>query len=118
MTIGINPKYIRSGERSVVSRISTLARDRDKEALLPEGIDLSGYGANSIVLFCHDYWTLDAVMGRSAWVKLDRKNSPTAVLAKTIYASEKANPKAEQALQLQKENIMLAKSVGFQLFRQ
>ena len=57
----------------VIAKITTLDLDRDREVILPEGGDLEFFSKNNIVLFGHNYYDLDAVMGRAQWVR------PTAV---------------------------------------
>jgi hypothetical protein len=100
-----------AGERSVVAIISTLAVDRDDEVILPEGMVLRDFDLNRIVMFGHNYHELP--VGKAAWVKATPDDNPSMIMAKTIYASEKANPKAEQVFQFQKEGFPLAKSIGF-----
>ncbi len=98
-------------EREEVATISTLALDRDQEVLLPEGADLRFYKKNPIVPYAHDYWALP--VGTSLWVKIDSKESPTALIARTRYSSKEANPIGYQVFLLHKEGILTAKSVGF-----
>ncbi len=100
-----------AGERADIATISTLALDRDQEVLLPEGADLRFYRDNPIVPYAHNYHELP--IGTSEWVKIDSRITPTALLAKTRYASAAANPKAEQVYLLIQEGILRAKSVGF-----
>jgi len=63
------------------------------------------------VPYAHDYRGLP--IGRTEWVKIDSKTAPTALIAKTKYASAEANPLAEQVYLLHAEGILRAKSVGF-----
>ena len=99
------------GERAEISKISTMALDRDKEVLLPEGADLRFFRNNPVVPYAHDYYGLP--IGQSEWVKIDNKATPTTLIAKTKYASKEANPLAEQVYLLIIEGILRAKSVGF-----
>lgn len=99
------------GERAEIATISTLALDRDDEVLLPEGADLRFYKKNPVVPYAHDYWALP--VGKNLWVKIDNKEAPTALVAKTKYATKEANPIAEQVYLLHQEGILTAKSVGF-----
>ena len=99
------------GERSEISKISTMALDRDREVLLPEGADLRFFRTNPVVPYAHDYHGLP--IGVSKWVKIDNKATPTTLIAKTKYASKEANPFAEQVYLLIIEGILRAKSVGF-----
>lgn len=99
------------GERAEIAIISTLALDRDHEVLLPEGADLRFYKKNPIVPYSHDYNALP--VGKALWVKIDNKDAPTALVAKTQYATKEANPIADQVYLLHQEGILTAKSVGF-----
>ena len=98
-------------EREEVAKISTLALDRDHEVLLPEGADLRFFFKNPIVPYAHDYFGLP--VGKNLWIKVDSKENPTALIAKTKYSSKEANPIGYQVYLLHKEGILTAKSVGF-----
>ena len=67
-------------ERSVVSYISTITKDRDNEQLLPGGVSLDNYQKNPIVLYGHDYKSLP--IGKNIWIKQDERG----LIAKTIFA--------------------------------
>lgn len=99
------------GERSVISTISTLAVDRDEDVMLPEGMDNKHFLLNPVVPFGHKYGELP--LGSAKWVNQYPDANPVEIRAKTIYASEKANPFAAQVLQYQREGHPLAKSIGF-----
>ena len=71
------------GERSVVVIMTTDALDSDGEVILSEGIDLSHYLDNPIVLYMHD-WTQPC--GKMLWVK------PTANGLKGKISFPKADP--------------------------
>ncbi len=106
---GITPANleIKEGERAVISYITTAAKDRDGEIVLPSGAMLAQYRKNPVVLFGHNYGSLP--IGKNMWIKADEKG----LIAKTQYASEKANPFAEQVYQYRKEGFPLAESIGF-----
>ena len=67
-------------ERSVISYISTAAKDRDNEQLLPGGVTLENYRKNPVVLYGHDYHSLP--IGKNIWIKQDEKG----LIAKTVFA--------------------------------
>lgn len=98
---------IKDGERAVIKYVSTPSLDRDKEIILPDGIELKEFRKSPIVLFAHDHRQLP--IGKDLWIKPDDKG----LLAKTVYASKEANPFAEQIYLLQKEGILNASSIGF-----
>ena len=100
------------GNRFVKSYITTISKDRDNEAVLPEGMDDTDY--NRIVLYGHQYGELG--MGKSDWIIPNEKGAIERVyglIARTIYASAKANPLAEQVYQWQIEEMPMGKSIGF-----
>lgn len=101
-------------DRFVQSYISTIAKDRVNEVILPEGVMLKDYNELKIVLFGHDYSALG--MGKSQWVVLNDRSNPDkmfSLLAKTIFASAKANPLAEQVYQWIIEGMPMGDSIGF-----
>lgn len=101
-------------DRFVESYISTIAKDRDSEVILPEAVILDDYRELQIVLYGHDYSALG--MGKNLWVvpndrsSIDRMNS---LIARTVFASAKANPFAEQVYQWYVENMPMGDSIGF-----
>jgi len=44
----------KQGERAVIARITTATVDRDKDVVLPAGVDLKDFRKNPVVLFGHD----------------------------------------------------------------
>ena len=94
----------KEGERSSVDYITTKARDRDGEIVLPKGAILDDYRKNPVVLFGHDYKSLP--VGKSVWIKSDEKG----LISKTKYANTQ---KADEIFQYRKEGFPLAKSIGF-----
>ena len=75
--------------------------------MLLKGVDLKWFRKNPVVLYGHSYGSLP--IGRAAWVRKDNGQ----LKAKTIFASEEANPVAEQVYNLFKEKILKAWSVSF-----
>jgi len=71
---------IKPEERAVISYISTAAKDRDDEQLLPGGVQLDNYRKNPVVLYGHDYRGLP--VGKNIWIKQDDKG----LVAKTVFA--------------------------------
>jgi len=106
---GISPEDTRfkDGERSSVDYITTKAVDRDGEIVVPNGAVLDHYRRNPVVLFGHDYKSIP--IGKSLWIKAEENG----IVAKTQYASAKANPKADQIWNYRKEGFPMAKSIGF-----
>lgn len=99
-------KFI-EGERASIDYISTIYKDRDNEILIPSGGDFSYYELSPVAIYGHDYSILP--IGRTAWIKQDE----IGLIAKTIYATEKANPMGDRVYNLKKEGILTSKSIGF-----
>lgn len=101
---------VKPKERAVISYISTLAKDRDGEQLLPEGVQLDNYRNNPIVLFGHDYKSMP--VGKNLWIKQDEKG----LIAKTVFAN---NERGEELFKAYSEDIggtgplLAGFSVGF-----
>ena len=91
-------------ERTVTATISTDTVDRDKEVLLPKGVDTEKYEKNPVVLWAHDY--SEPPIGRALWIKKGRKG----ITAKIKFA---VTEKAEEIYQLFKAKFLKAFSVGF-----
>jgi len=101
-------------DRFVQSYISTIAKDRDSEAILPEAVILDDYRALPIVLRSHLY--SEVGLGKNEWIVPNEKSAVErmhSLLAKTIFASEKANPLAEQLYQWSIEDMPIGDSIGF-----
>lgn len=103
---GITPAdlEVKEDERSIISYITTGAKDRDNEIVLPSGADLKDYRKNPVVLFGHNYSSLP--IGKNMWIKSDEKG----LIAKTQYAS---HSEADKVYQYRKDGFPLAESIGF-----
>ena len=97
-------KSIDEKEFTMTAAISTDTIDRSREVLDPEGVDLTNYKKNPVVLWAHDYSKLP--IGKALWVKRDGKT----ILSKMKFASTDF---AQEVFQLYKEGILKAFSVGF-----
>lgn len=97
-------KGINEDEKTLTAYISTKARDRMDESLLPEGADLKKYNQNPVVLFAHDYSR--PPIGKALWTKKDGKG----ILSKVQFAN---TPFAKEIFELFKGGFMNAFSVGF-----
>jgi HK97 family phage prohead protease len=97
-------KSIDEKEMTLTASISTDARDRMNESLDPDGVDLTNYRKNPVVLWAHDYSS--PPIGKALWVKKDGKS----VISKVKFASTAF---AQEIFQLYKEGILRAFSVGF-----
>ena len=91
-------------ERTVTAVISTDIVDRDKEVLLPKGVDFEKYEKNPVVLWAHEYSATP--IARSLWLKKGYKG----ITAKIKFA---LTDKAEEVYQLFKGGFLKAFSVGF-----
>lgn len=86
---------------------STEGQDRDGEVVMQDGIDLTNYLKNPVILFGHDYWSLP--IGKAT--EVFRKDGQTVV--RGIFATKEANPVAEQCRLLYQQGILKAVSIGF-----
>jgi hypothetical protein len=91
-------------ERSVVHYITTDAIDREKEIVLPDGLDFSEYRQNAIVLWAHKYD--QPPIGKNLWVRREGNGW----LAKTVFAPTQ---RGEECWQLAKGDFLKAWSIGF-----
>lgn len=103
---------LREGERADISIIATGAIDRDREILIPKGVDLSQFRANPVVTFNHAYDRLP--IGKAAWIRYDADLD--AIKAKTLY---EARPDGwasdwipDAIFSMVKNGTMLGKSIG------
>jgi len=102
--------------RFVQSYISTIAKDRDSEAILPEGVMMDDYRELPIVLRSHLYNEIG--IGSNQWI-IFNANEKAAVeqihslLASTQFASKKANPLADQLYHWSIEDMPIGDSIGF-----
>jgi hypothetical protein len=97
---------------TIVSQISTILPDRDKEVLMPRGADLTEFNLSPTVLFGHEYSgtifgtdTLSAI-GKNLWTKIDDYG----LVAKTKFANTDF---AQQCKQLIMDDVLRMWSVGF-----
>lgn len=92
--------------RTVEVVMSTTAIDRHGERVELDW-DLRSYKANPVVLWAHD--SRDLPLGRAENVHVEGQ----ALIGTIRFCSAAANPKAEQCLQLFREGVLNAVSVGF-----
>ena len=107
----IDMKYSKKDD-TVVSVISTILPDRDREVLLPRGCDLSEFVKSPTVLFGHEYsgtiFGTDtiSVIGKNLWTKID----DVGIIAKTKFANTDF---AQQCKELVMDEVLRMWSVGF-----
>ncbi len=91
-------------DNTAIAAISTDAIDRDKEVMLPKGVDFGNFNKNPVVLWAHDY--SGTPVGKAQWVKQGRKY----IKAKWEWADTE---KAKEIKQLWDGGFLNAISVGF-----
>lgn len=98
-----------AGSRTDVSVITTDDVDRDRDVVIPSGIDTTQY--NGVVTWAHQYDSIP--MGRCLWIKA----KDNGLIAKTQYA---AKPKEwssdwfpDAVLSLMQQGTCTGKSIGF-----
>lgn len=94
-----------NGTFEVVASIQNV--DRDGDVILIDGIDITNYLKNPVILFGHDYWSLPIGCALEV-IKGDGK-----MIVKGKFASGEANPFAQQVRKLYDEKILFAVSIGF-----
>jgi len=97
-------KGIDKEEKTITAYVSTNAKDRMDEVLLPDGIDLKHYKKNPVVLFSHDYYS--PPIAKALWIKKDGDG----VLSKMQFANTQF---AQEIFELYAGGFMRAFSVGF-----
>jgi len=94
------------GERASIDIITAAVKDRDGEMVLPQGIDLTDYRKNPVVIWGHKH-SDGLPIGKNIWIKYDKVKN--ALIAKTQYAEHNfANEVYEY-----RKNFPLGVSIGF-----
>lgn len=91
--------------------ITSEAIDRDGEVILLNGWDFDNFMKNPVVLRGHNYWDLPVAKATSLQVVNGQ------VIANGEFASEAANPKAQQVRNLYDDGFINAVSVGFRVLQ-
>lgn len=86
---------------------SSEAVDRHGEVIKQDGWDLKNYLLNPVILWGHDYWKMP--IGKATRIYVEDKK----LIVEGVWASEKANPEAEQIRNLYLEGMINTVSVGF-----
>lgn len=98
------------GETAAVATISTKGVDLEGDVIEPEGIDLSLYKSNPIVLFNHDP---ERPIGHCAWIRANDEG----VKAKVCYARRPEGWVggwfAQEVYELTKQGVLKGMSIGF-----
>lgn len=98
------------GERASIDVITTDSVDREKEVVLPDGIDLTSYRRNAVVLYSHNP---EKPIGKSLWIK----NSLNGIKSKTLYANRPDDYKGDflpdLVFALVQQQILKGRSIGF-----
>ena len=95
---------INEEERSVTAVISSSAVDRDREVLVPKGMEAERFQKNPVVLWAHD--SSSPPIGKALWVKVKGQK----IIAQVQFATSEF---AEEIWQLFKGKFLNAFSVGF-----
>jgi len=97
-------------EPAMVGVISSIRKDRDNEVVLPEGMDDSQF--SGIVLWQHDYWRDSVPHARSLWRKMNPKQNPYEIIAKTLYLQD-VSVLGYEVYNYRKGEHPLGQSIGF-----
>lgn len=105
-TVQIGDVDVKNGTFEVV--ITSDAMDRQGEILLPEGMKYDNYMKNPIVLFGHDQWEIESIVGKCTNLELvDNK-----WIAKGVFVGEDVNPKAQMLRKMYDQGFIRTTSVG------
>lgn len=104
LTWSVKTEDIDADARTLVVIISTDAKDRDDEVVLPSGLRTDNYVKNPVVLWAHDYRSLP--IARALWVKPMKD----AVKAKVQFADYEW---AKLCFDLYVKGYLSAWSIGF-----
>lgn len=104
------PADVTVDQRTDVSAVTTRAMDRDREIIIPEGIELEDYRQNPIVLFGHDQ---NRPCGKCLWIKA----TPDGLTAKTRYPDRPSKYAGEWlpdfVFSMVQADVLRGKSIGF-----
>ncbi|KKL89162.1 hypothetical protein LCGC14_1917430 [marine sediment metagenome] len=92
--------------RAVTGVITSEIVDRDGEVVMVKGLDVEQFNKNPVVLFMHD---AKAVIGRSIWLKAQRRQGVNRILAKTKFADTDI---ANEVFELIKGDFLRGFSIG------
>lgn len=93
-----------SGTFKVVATTSTI--DRDGESILVEGWDFANYLKNPIILACHNYWDMKAIIGATTNIKIEGQS----VVVEGVFADTE---EGQYARKLYDDGMLNTVSVGF-----
>lgn len=105
--VQISEATAENGEFEVIA--TTQDVDRHGEVIRIDGWEMENYMKNPIILFGHDYWNMDCIVGRATEIRFEGGK----MIVKGVFASGEANPKAQQLRKLYEEGIVKTVSVGF-----
>ena len=94
-------------DRRVRFVITTSTPDRERDVVSADGIDVTAYATNAVVLFAHDYRALP--IGRA--IQIERHSDR--LVATVEFATAELNPLAEQVFRMVKAGFLKGASIGF-----
>lgn len=101
----VNVKEVKGeGEFKVIATTSSV--DRDGESILVEGWDFENFMKNPIILFGHNYWEMDCIIGAATKVYIEGVQ----VIVEGIFAATEAG---QYVRKLYDDGILKTVSVGF-----
>lgn len=105
-------KSIDEAKRQATFIISTDEKDRYNE-VVEQNWDLEHYKANPIVLFGHNSWEAEAVMGKAIDITTEKDGDRTITKGTVQFAEEGTSKTADTVWSLVKQGILKTVSVGF-----
>lgn len=104
---------VSAGDRAFTATITTNAVDRDREVLLPEGMDATDFEKNPVIFWAHDYFS--PPLGKATALKRhkDRWTARGVMASRPDTHPEAAEWFPDTVLSLMAEGIIKGVSVGF-----
>jgi len=100
---------VSESDRTVTHVVTTDHVDRSKEVVMPDGIDLTKYRANPVVLLEHGKSEYPLPIGKNIWIKRSLHGAKRGLIAKTKFADTEMG---RECMSLYAEGILSAWSIG------
>ena len=97
---------VKEAEGTLVGYITSNNLDRDHEIVVAQGIQLTQYRKNPVVLLSHNYY--DLPIGKNLWIKADENKR--GLIAKTKFAG---TDEAQKVYNYVKDEFPIGLSIGF-----
>ena len=109
----IGDMSVSSGDRAFIAKITTNAVDRDREVLLPDGMDAKDFEKNPVIFWGHDYFS--PPLGKATSLKRERDHwlARGEMARRPDDHPEAAEWFPDTVLSLMDQDVIKGVSVGF-----